>query len=174
MKIAVGSTNPAKLKAAKLAIKKIFPEAEVKAVNVKSGVSDQPKSDEESIKGAINRAKRALKKADADFGLGMEGGMHKIGSNHFESGWIAVIDKEGKIGLGSSARWQVSRKISKPLFKGKELAEVINEMTGRDDVHKKEGIMGLISNGHLPRHKTYSHGIIFAFAPFISDEIFWD
>ncbi len=174
MLIAIGSKNPAKLKAAKLALKKLFPKAEIIAVDVRSNVSTQPKSDEESIKGAINRAKLALKKTNADFAIGMEGGMHKIGKNYFESGWIAVIDKNGKIGLGSSARWQVSQKISKPLLKGKELAEVINELTARDNVHIKEGVMGLITNGHLPRHISYSHGILFAFAPFISDPIFWD
>lgn len=174
MKIAVGSTNPAKLKAARLTVKKLFPKAKIISVDVNSGVNAQPKSDEESIKGAINRAKNALKKTNSDFAIGMEGGMHKIGKNYFESGWIAVVDKNGRVGLGSSARWQVSKKISTPLLKGKELAEVINKLTSREDVHIKEGVMGLITNGHLPRHISYSHGILFAFAPFISDPVFWD
>lgn len=173
MLIAVGSTNPAKIKAAKLVVKKIFPKAKVEAVDVSSGVSSQPKTDEESIKGAINRAKKALKNTNADYGIGMEGGLNKIGKNHFESGWIAVVDKKGNIGLGSSARWQVSGKISKALLEGKELAEVVNTMTGREDVHTKEGIMGLITSGHLPRHIAYTHGIIFAFAPFLSDKKYW-
>lgn len=174
MKIAVGSINPAKLKAAKLAIKKLFPKAKIISVDVNSGVNAQPKSDEESIKGAVKRAKLALEKSHADYAIGMEGGMHKIGKNWFESGWIAVVDKSGRVGLGSSARWQVSKKISAPILKGQELAEVINKLTDRGDVHIKEGVMGLITNGYLPRHISYSHGIFFAFAPFISDPIFWD
>lgn len=174
MNIAVGSINPSKLKAAKIVIKKIFPKAQIIALDVKSQVDNQPKSDDESIRGAVNRAKAALKKSGADFAIGMEGGMHKIGKDWFESGWIAVVDKKGRVGLGSSARWQVSQKISTPLLKGKELAEVINELTNRGDVHIKEGVMGLITNGHLPRYISYSHGILFAFAPFISDPKFWD
>lgn len=174
MIIAIGSLNPAKLKSARIVVKKLFPKAKIVSVDVKSGVSSQPQSDEESIRGAITRAKNALKKTGADFGIGMEGGMHKIGKSWFESGWIAVVDKNGKIGLGSSARWQVSQKISTALLKGQELAAVINDLTSREDVHIKEGVMGLITNGHLPRHISYSHGILFAFAPFISDKKFWE
>lgn len=174
MLIAVGSKNPSKIKAVKIVVRKIFPKAQVIALDVESRVSPQPKSDAESIRGAVNRAKAALKKSRADFAIGMEGGMHKIGKDWFESGWIAVVDKKGRVGLGSSARWQVSQKISTQLLKGKELAEVINDLTNRGDVHIKEGIMGLITNGHLPRHISYSHGIFFAFAPFISDPKFWD
>ena len=176
MKIAVGSKNPAKLKAAKTVVVKIFPKQKIKIVGVEvdSGVSKQPKSDDEAIKGAINRAKKALKISGADYAIGMEGGMHKIGNGWYESGWIAVVDKHGNIGLGSSARWQVSKKISSELLKGKELMEVVKALTNRSDVHTKEGIMGLITNGHLPRHVAYSHGILFAFAPFISHPKFWD
>ncbi|MCR4324097.1 MAG: inosine/xanthosine triphosphatase [Candidatus Curtissbacteria bacterium] len=174
MIIAVGSKNPTKIKAVKVVVNKLFPGAKVESVDVKSGVSDQPKTDEETMKGAITRAKNAQKATNADFGIGLEGGMHKIGKDWFECGWIAIVDKNGKIGIGSSSRWQVSKKISKPLLKGQELADVVNELTGRDDVHVKEGIMGLITKNHLPRYKAYSHGIIFAFAPFISNPIFWD
>lgn len=174
MLIAIGSKNPVKIKAAKIVVKKLFPRAKVVAIEVNSSISNQPLSDQEAIKGAINRAKGALKKSASDFAIGMEGGMHKIGKNWFESGWIAVVDKNGKIGIGSSARWQVSKKISRPLLRGKELADVINNLTGRKDVHIKEGVMGLITAGHLPRHVSYSHGILFAFAPFISDKKFWE
>ena len=63
MKIAVGSKNSAKLKAARTVVNKIFPRDKIKviAVEVDSGVSKQPKSDDEAIKGAINRAKKPLK-----------------------------------------------------------------------------------------------------------------
>lgn len=173
MKIAVGSTNKAKLEAAKLAILKIFPKAKVVGVSVVSGVSDQPKSDKESIEGAVNRARSAQKKTKADFGIGMEGGIQKIGSNWFESGWIAVVDKNGNLGLGSSARFEMSAKLTKELLSGKELRDVMNQMTNRIDVHETDGAMGVLTAGHLKRAEAYSHGIIFAFAPFLSDEKFW-
>lgn len=174
MKIAVGSINPSKLKAVKIVVRKIFPKAQVIAVDVKSGVSNQPKSDDESVRGALNRAKAALKKSGADFAIGMEGGMHKINNDYFECGWVAVIDNKGNIGLGSSARYMLSAKITKKLLSGRELAHVMDELTGEKDTGKKGGAMGILTNNHLPRHIAYSHGVYFAFAPFISDPKFWN
>ena len=49
--IAVGSENRAKIKAAELVMAKIFKNFEVVPAKVTSGVSAQPMSDEESIKG---------------------------------------------------------------------------------------------------------------------------
>jgi inosine/xanthosine triphosphatase len=174
MKIAIGSENPAKLKAAKLAVKKIYPNAKIFQVRVSSNVNDQPKSEGEAIKGAINRASQAQKRLNSDFGIGMEGGIHRIGKKWFECGWIAVVNKKGKIGLGSSARFEVSEKIHKRLLNGEDLAQVIDDLARRKDIAKKEGAMGVLTKGHLPRHKAYSHGIIFAFAPFISNSKYWD
>jgi len=174
MLIAVGSKNPAKIKAAKIVVKKLFPGAKVLAVDAPSKVSSQPKSDEEAIKGATNRAKYAKIQTNADYAIGMEGGVHKIGKKWFECGWIAIIDKNGKWGIGSSGRYEVSKKLAEKIYSGKELGEVIDEITGRENVRNFEGAMGLITNGHLPRSKAYSHGILFAFAPFISDKKFWD
>ncbi len=175
MVIAVGSTNPAKLRAAKLAVTKLFPKAKIVGVNVKSGVSDQPMSDEESIKGAINRARRALSEVErAVYGIGMEGGINKIGSRWFDCGWIAVVDKSGRIGLGSSGRFEVSKKIIRNILKGDELGPIGDDLSGIKDNKRKMGVMGIITKGHLPRATAYSHGVFFAFGPFVSDKKLWE
>lgn len=99
-------------------------------------------SDEESITGATNRAKAALAAhPDASFGVGMEGGLQKLGDRWYECGWIAVIDKNGKVGLGSSARFECSHKIVDEIMKGKELADVIDALTGLQDVRSSQGAM---------------------------------
>lgn len=36
----------------------------------------------------------ALEATDADYGLGMEGGLSRVGDQWFECGWMAVIDKK--------------------------------------------------------------------------------
>ena len=61
MKVAIGSTNPVKIAAVKSAFKKVWPNKKFtfKGIKVNSGVSHQPMSDIESIKGAGNRAKKA-------------------------------------------------------------------------------------------------------------------
>ena len=87
MKIAVGSTNPTKINAARIAFEKVFPNESIDVVGVKvsSGIPDQPVGDPQTIQGSINRAKRALKESNADFGVGQEGGMNKIGTRWVET-----------------------------------------------------------------------------------------
>lgn len=177
MIVAVGSTNPAKVSAAKIGFGKVFPNDKIKVVgtDVKSGVSDQPMSDKEAIKGAINRAKAAFKSAkNADYGVGMEGGLHQIGKNWFESGWIAVINKEGKMGLGTCARWQVSNKVIGKLAEKGELGNIFEELANVKTAKDIGGVHSIITNQNLTRNVTYSHGVIFALAPFFSDPQFWD
>jgi non-canonical (house-cleaning) NTP pyrophosphatase len=104
----------------------------------------------------------------------MEGGRQQVGDRWFECGWIAVINREGRLGLGSSARFELSPKIMKELHVGRELAEVIDALTGQKDVHTGIGAMGMITNGHLPRAAAYEHGLLFAFGRFISDQKYWE
>ena len=59
MKIIIGSNNPAKVAAVKNAFH--YQQTEFLSLDIPSGVSEQPFSDEETIKGAINRAVGALK-----------------------------------------------------------------------------------------------------------------
>ena len=74
MKIIIGSKNPAKI----TAVKNVFlMKGEFVSLDIPSGVSEQPFSDEETIKGAINRAVGALKQGNGDIGIGLEGGVQE-------------------------------------------------------------------------------------------------
>lgn len=128
---------------------------------------------EESITGARNRALAAIERDNSDYGIGLESGVEKIGDKWFVSCWCVVVNKEGKEGIGSSARLELSEKIMKYLLEGIELADSMGILTGRNDVKYTDGVMGILTNGILPRDKTIEHGILFAFAPFISDKQFW-
>lgn len=61
MHIAVGSSNPVKINAVINACTETWPDVVVEGFDVPSGVDDQPRSDEETVTGAVNRAKEALK-----------------------------------------------------------------------------------------------------------------
>ena len=58
MKIAVGSTNPVKLTAVRIAAQGQWPDAVVEGFAVASGVAEQPRSDAETRQGAENREYR--------------------------------------------------------------------------------------------------------------------
>ncbi|KAI8612246.1 Non-canonical purine NTP phosphatase/PRRC1 [Chytriomyces sp. MP71] len=178
MIVAVGTTNAAKLSAVRKALEVLFPDKasalEVRGVGVKSGVSDQPMCDEETIQGATNRAQRALDSdTEAQFGIGIEGGCQKIGERWFEAGWTVVVDRNGTVGIGSSARYELSLKIMGHLLSGVELADVIDEISGETDVRSKGGAMGILTSGVLNRDSCYVHGIYFAFAKWISEAKYW-
>jgi inosine/xanthosine triphosphatase len=143
----------------------------VSGFDVASGVDAQPKSAEETIQGAENRARAALQTAGSefDFGVGLEGGIEQVGTQWFECGWFFVIDRAGKTGVGSSARFRVGESVVKKLFAGQELADVVKEFT-QNDVRAGLGMMGVLTNGHLPRDECYSQGLIFAFGPWLSED----
>jgi len=68
------------------------------AINVNSGVSDQPMDDKETFSGALNRAKAARVKLGADFGVGIEGGLNIQPHGIFSNAWVVVVDRKGNVG----------------------------------------------------------------------------
>lgn len=174
LKIGVGSHNPVKLKAVEMAFKKVWPNKEwiVMDSDVESGVADQPMSDEESIKGAKNRAKQAIEKTGADYGVGLEGGLQKIGDNYFDGGWIVVRDKQGDEGIGSTLRMPVSEKMIDMINQGMELGTVDDIIFNKSNCKQAEGHFGLMTNNAVTRTKGYVDGVISALSRFIHPEIF--
>jgi len=174
MKIAVGSTNPVKINATKLAFQKVWPKKkwEVVGLEIPSGVFEQPMSDVESIKGATNRAKGALKQAKADFGVGLEGGLQKFGEKWFDCGWIIVIDKKSTIGVGSSIRMQTPPKIMEFVKNGMEVGDIDDILFGQKNTKQKQGHFGLMTGGVLTREDAYLDGVISALTRFLKPELY--
>ena len=179
MKWVVGTTNKAKILCVEAVVNKCFPGQthEVVSVNVASGIDAQPMDVDSTVRGARNRAAGALSAVpDADYGVGLEGGIERCAGKYFECGWMVVIDRRGgREGIGSSARFEMSEVLMRPLLdEGKELAEVIDAMTGGTDVRSTLGAMGVLTGGYLGRADAYSHGLMFALAPFLSEKKYWE
>ena len=174
MKIAVGSENPVKLEAARLAFGAVWPDEkwEIIGVAVASGVSDQPMSDEECIAGAKNRARSARAAADADYGVGLEGGLHQIGEHFFDCGWIAVYDREGREGIGSTAKAPTPPRIVAMIQEGMELGTANDIVFGTTNSKQNDGHFGLMTKGVITRASGYRDGVIMALARFIHPELF--
>lgn len=174
MKVGVGSTNPVKIEATRNAFQKVWPGKiwEIVGVEVESGVSSQPMSDAESIKGATNRAKRALKTANADYGVGLEGGIHKTNGLWFDTGWAVVVDKKGTLGIGTSIRMQSPPAMMKYVKKGMELGDIDDMLFGKKNTKHKQGHFGLMSKGVLLREEAYQHGVISALVRFLHPKLF--
>lgn len=174
-KVAVGSKNPVKIEAVRMAFTDVWPdiEWEVMDSDVTSGVSDQPMSDKESIKGATQRAKRSRKLLDADFGVGLEGGLQKHGKEYVDSGWIVVVAKDGKVGIGSSVRMHTPHKMMKMVIEeGKELGEVCDIVFKRQNTKQAEGQFGLMTKNLITRTEGYRQGVISALVRFIHPDLY--
>lgn len=174
-KVVVGSVNPVKIKAVELGFAEVWPNEtwEVTGVNSDSGVSDQPMSDVESIKGARNRAMSAIKSVnDVDYGVGIEGGLQEIEDNWFDCGWMVVVDKRGRVGIGSTARIITPPKMMELIDQGIELGKVCDQVFGVNNCKHADGHFGLMTNNAITRTSGYVDGVIMALARFLHPKLF--
>jgi len=174
MKVAVGSKNPVKIEAVKLAFEKVFPKEhwDVEGADVASGVSDQPMSDEESIRGARARAQKARDALNADFGVGLEGGLQQIGNDWFDCGWISIFDTQGIEGIGSSVRMHTPDKMIEMVHEGMELGLVNDKLFGIENSKQGDGHFGLMTKNAITRTTGYTEAVIAALARFIRPEVY--
>ena len=173
IKVAVGSENPAK----NIAVKDVFEEMfsdklEIISVSIDSGVSIQP-FDEKTIKGAYNRAKGALTASNADFGVGIEGGVMKLGEKWYNLGFVVIMDRDGNMGTGTSGWFECPKFILDELRKGNELGDVMDKLSGTTDSKKKEGAIGILTKNHVTRKDLYKHGVQMALVPLLNKSL-WD
>lgn len=95
--IALGTTSDQKIQYIKEVLEELKIEVKLIPTEVASGVSDQPKTTEETEQGSINRAKGAFGNIpEADFAIGIEVGYHKNTKDEYEMFcWVTIIDKNG-------------------------------------------------------------------------------
>lgn len=171
-KVAVGSQNPVKIEAAKRAFKKVFGNCEVFGTLVSSGVPDMPMSFEEAVRGAKNRAKRALGKLGTDFGVGFEGGLEQTSMGTFLCGFVAVVDKKGRWGFGKGSGLFLPKSVVEKVKEGKELGDVMDKIGGVKNTKQHEGATGFFTRGLIPRTQSFEHTLIYALSRFMREEIF--
>lgn len=113
MKIVITSKNPVKKNATSKAFGDMFPDANfiVKEISVPSGVSEQPMSEKEALQGAKQRVENASKEiSDADFIVGIEGGIEIKGAEMEAFAWIYILDKNKKVGKARTGTFVLPEK----------------------------------------------------------------
>lgn len=174
MLVVVGSTNPVKIAAVEAVFKKVWKDAAFRSLEVTSGVSCQPIGFSETIRGALNRAKRALKSdKNADFGVGLEGGVRKLGKyGVVEIPWACIISKDGRMGIGSGPGLILPKKIGEKVLNRVEFGDLLDEITGITDVRKKMGGFGIFTNGLVDRKMAYEVMVASALARFVGEKYY--
>jgi inosine/xanthosine triphosphatase len=157
MKVIIGTKNPAKVNAVQTAFDGY--EAEFISMDVASGVQEQPFSDEETIKGAVNRALAALENGGGDIGIGLEGGVQEHENGLFLCNWgaLAVKGDNNSPFIAGGARVPLPEEIALRLRAGEELGPVMDDYTKKENIRKHEGAIGVFSNGRINRANMFSH-----------------
>lgn len=160
MKIKIASQNQIKVEALKEIIQD-YPQlrnAEVIAIDVPSEVNNQPKSLEETIKGAINRSRNAY--GDCNYSFGIESGLMAV--SHTKTGYMdvcvcAIFDgKECHLGLSSA--WEAPKKVAEYMLnEGLDMNDAAHRagLTQNPKIGSAEGLVGLMTKGRLTR-KEYT------------------
>ncbi|MFP8955735.1 inosine/xanthosine triphosphatase [Natrialbaceae archaeon A-CW3] len=167
MNIAVGSTNPVKVQAVTCGLERYAPT--VTAVDVDSGVAEQPFGLDETMTGAKTRARRALEETDATYGVGLEGGVARFdddGSLYLVM-WAAITDGE-RIACGSGPSLPLPEPIASRLEAGEELGPVMDDHLGTTDIATNEGAAGALTDGLIDRTDALAAAVACAMAPFVT------
>jgi len=149
--------------------------------SIESDVSETPTSEEEIIRGAINRVrklKNVMDKLDekADYYIGMEGGFHQ---NTFDGtkitfiqGWAVVYDGTD-FHIGSSPNLSVPEKLAQSIYeKGESLGIAIDRYSDISDVRSNQGVFGVLTNDIITRKLSFQYALISAFAPFYNKALY--
>ena len=160
MKINIGSKNKVKIEALREIIKDYpdFLGAEIFPVIVDSGVSHQPKSLEETIDGAMKRAKNCFN--DCDYSFGIESGLIKVPetkTGYMDTTACAIYDGK-KFHLGLSSCFEYPIKVTEYVLENNiELSDAFRDLglTDKQKIGEEEGIIGVLTKGKYNR-KEYT------------------
>lgn len=172
MKVAVGSTNPVKAQAVDAALRAVVHDLEVVAVDVDPGIPDQPVGDVETRRGAVNRARQALQKVNADLGVGLEGGLLDTEFGVMTCAWCAIVDSRGALGVGGSVNVLLPPAVVDTVSQGAELGDAVDQLTGIEDTKRRMGAVGVLTDGLTDRQGAYQHLVTMALARFINPQYY--
>ncbi len=164
-KINVGSKNPQKVEAVREVLNEYtdFKDSIVIGIEASSDVSDQPKSMDETIQGAMNRAKNCF--SDCNYSVGLESGLMKVPNT--KTGYMDVTccvifdGKEFHLGLSSAFEYPIN--VTKSVFdEGIDINQAFfkNGLTKNEKLGSAEGAIGYLTKGRIKR-KDYTKQAIY-------------
>jgi inosine/xanthosine triphosphatase len=165
--VAVGSTNPVKLGAARAVIARVARRARVESVEVVSTVRDQPWGDAETIRGARSRAHAARRALDAELGVGIEGGVVEDDEGLRTCAWAVVVGPDDREGVGGSLAMPLPPVVAELVRDGLELGDAMDRVAGTQDVKRGQGAVGLLTAGLIDRQRAYEALVTYALVPFL-------
>jgi inosine/xanthosine triphosphatase len=172
--IVVASANPVKLRAALSGFQRMFPgeEFRLQTAEAPSGVGNQPASDEETLRGALNRAANAAAALpEADYWAGIEGGIEEQDGEMAGYAWI-VVRGPGMTGKGRTGTFFLPRRVAELVRQGMELGDADDAVFGRSNSKQENGAVGILTGNVLDRAELYAQAVVLALIPFRNPELY--
>lgn len=173
-KVIIASKNPVKIQAVKSGFKKMFPiqKFQFVGVSVPSNVSKQPFSNDETFCGAKNRANNAFSKIkDADFYVGIEGGIEYIEDEMEAFAWVFIMSA-GRSGKAKTGTFFLPKEVVKLIKEGKELGEANDIVFKRNNSKQENGAVGILTGDVIDRAEYYTEAVILALITFKNVDLY--
>jgi inosine/xanthosine triphosphatase len=171
--VIIASHNPVKIQATTNGFRAMLGEEfRVAPVAVSSGVRDQPLSDEETLRGALNRTERASILAPAaDYCVGIEGGLEERADELAAFAWV-VVRSLVTTGKARTASFFLPAQVTALIREGKELGEADDIVFGRENSKQENGAVGILTADVIDRAKLYEQAVILALIPFRNPQLY--
>jgi inosine/xanthosine triphosphatase len=170
--IAVGSLNPVKISAARTALERAGLECELQGVAVPSGVAEQPIGLEESTHGARQRALNARAALEADWGVGMEGGVEFDSAGDAWLFNVVAIAAGKRDSLARGGQLRLPRRVAARLREGAELGPLMDELLGTTNIKQGLGAIGYLTSGLITREAAFYDSFSRALAPLLLPDLY--
>ena len=163
MKVGIGSKNKTKVSAIVELLQDypMFAGAEVEGVDVQIEKFGHPKSLEETVSGAVDRAKQAYQ--GNDYGFGIESGLMAVPqtkSGYMEVAVCAIYDGR-QIYMGLSQAYEWPKKVIESILNGMDGSQAMKSagLTQHEKIGEHEGFVGVFTKGRTNRTE-YNKGAV--------------
>ncbi len=172
IKLVVGSQNPVKIAAAKVALEATLKKTVVaQGVDAPSHVADQPFGDDETRLGALNRVAYCQAHHSADYYAAMEGGAAMTQDGPVTFAYVVIANHTTQ-SVGRSAQLPLPQRFYDTLLAGDELGNVMDAAFNTHNVKQQGGAIGLLTNHATTRGNTYTQALILAMAKLLHSDLY--
>ncbi|MFX1393447.1 MAG: inosine/xanthosine triphosphatase [Promethearchaeota archaeon] len=182
--ICVGSLNPSKINAVRIAFSKYYINFEVYKIKLNSSIPNQPIGMDLIIKGAKTRAKTALnylinkkKIYNNIFGVGIEAGLVKVpysNSGYLDFQFCSIIDENKNFTLGSGIAFEYPQTVINEIFSDKniEIGVIMGRLANNMNLKNEGGAISFLSKNAITRTEILTQAVISALLPRINKKLY--
>ena len=174
LRVIVGSKNPVKVGCTREAFTQAFGEVcQVEGVDAHSAIPAQPRSEEETLLGAKNRATHSKTLIpNADYWVGIEGGVDEDSQGMYAFAWIFVLHRSGKSSQSKTGTFYLPPQVVALIREGMELGHADDLVFQAQNSKQQGGSVGLLTQGLITREAYYQQAMVLALIPFLNESLY--